>query len=688
LIQKTNYLVAVASLLTATPALPGTNPAVVNSYGKVPLSFEENRGQAAAGIRYLSRTHNGTVLLRPGSAALESGAGETITMRFAGSPAAAVPAGEQKLPGRTSYLLGNERDWIRDVPNYSSVRYAAVYPGIDAVFHSNQKQLEYDFVLRAGADPDRIRLTFDGVTRIDVDREGNLVLIAPRGTVRQLKPVIWQDGPEGRREVAGRYVLAGPTEARFQVDGYDRRKPLVIDPIIQYSTYFGSAGNDQANAVAADSTGTVYIAGNLVSGGVQYGFVSKLNPAGSAILYTVYLGRGSCNADARGIAVDSGGNAIVTGYYTSFDQFGYCNDKQVLGAKINPAGNAFVFQEVWGGYEDYGNAVAVDAAGNSYYTGSTDGNFPTTPGVINTTGGFPGDAFITKLSPSGTVVYSTYLGGSIIDEGLGITVDGAGNAYVVGTAGSSNFPVTANAVQATMPNTVVTGFVTEVNSTATQVLYSTFLGGNNGEGVYGIAVDGQGKIHVTGDTNSSNFPTTANAWDRTCGTDGACNPYYDGIWHYAEDMFYTKIDPTKAGTAGLMYSTYVGGTNRDLGEAIALDSAGRAWITGRTASIGDFPTVAPTQATIGGDYDAFVVEIDPAHSGAASLVFSTFLGGGAYDEGTGIAIDTLGDFYVTGFTASTNFPVHAALQPTNAGGNDAFIVKLVIRRLERSPLFR
>jgi hypothetical protein len=672
---KTNCLAAAVLLATAPALRSATHPGLVKSYGKVPLSFEENRGQAAAGVRYLSRTHGGTVLLRSGSAALQSAAGETITMRFVGSASAAMPVGEQKLVGRTSYLVGSERDWIRDVPNYASVRYESVYPGIDAVFHGNQKQLEYDFVLNAGADPNRIRLAFDGVARIDVDAAGNLELIGPHGTVKQLRPVIWQDGPAGRREVAGRYVLAGTAEARFQVDEYDRREPLVIDPVIQYSTYFGSAGDDQANAIAADSNGNVYVAGNMVSGGVLWGFASKLNPTGTAVLYTAYFGSGSCNADARGIAIDSGGNAIVTGYYTSLDQWGYCNVKQVLGAKINPAGNAFVFQVVWGGSEDYGNGVAVDAAGNSYYTGSTDGNLLTTAGVIFTGGGFPGDAFITKLNPSGGVVYSTYLGGGLIDEGLGITVDSGGNAYVVGTAGSNNFPVTANAVQPTMHNPDVTGFVTEVNSTATQILYSTFLGGNYGESADDVKVDSQGKIHVIGTTNSSDFPTTANAFDRSCGTDGACNPYYDGIWHYSEDLFYTKIDRTKAGAAGLMYSTYLGGTNRELAGAIAVDSNNRAWITGRTASIADFPTVAPTQATLGGDYDAYVVEIDPAQSEATSLVFSTFLGGGAYDEGTGIAIDTLGDIYIAGFTASTNFPVRSALQPNTAGGNDAFIVK-------------
>ena len=361
--------------------------------------------------------------------------------------------------------------------------------------------------------------------------------------------------------------------------------------------------------------------------------MSKLNPAGTAAVYTVYIGDGTCNAAARGIAVDSANNAIVTGYYTQKDQAGICSMKRVLGAKINPAGDAFVYELVWGGNQDYGNAVAVDAAGNAYFTGSTNGNFPTTAGVIFPSGGVAGDAFITKFDPTGAPVYSTYLGAGSLDEGLAIAIDTSGNAYVSGATGSGNFPVTANAVQATMPNSTVTGFVTEVNSTATQILYSTFLGGNDGERVSGIAVDQQRKIHVTGNTSSSNFLTTANAWDRTCGTDGACNPYNDGAWHNAEDAFYSKIDPLKAGIAGLMYSTFLGGASRDFGEAIAIDKYGRAWVTGRTASAADFPKIQPTQGASGGDYDGFVAQFDPAQSGAASLPFSTFLGGALYDEG-------------------------------------------------------
>jgi hypothetical protein len=645
------------------------------SYGKLPLAFEENHGQAPAGVSFLSRTRSGIVLLRPGSVALESDEGKTIAMRFVGAGVPSAPKGEQKLPGITSYLVGDADDWIRGVPNYASVRYASVYPGIDAVFHGNQKHLEYDFVLRPGADPGRIRIAFEGVERVVIDAQGDLVLTAARGTMKQRKPKIWQTGRHGRREVSGRYVLSGAAEARFEVDPYDPLQTLVIDPVIEYSTYFGSTRDDRAQAVATDSTGAVYIAGSTATGSVSWGFVSKVNPAGTAVVYTVFTGDGICNAAARGIAVDSGNNAIITGYYTQKDQTGTCSVQQVLGAKINPAGDAFVYELAWGGAQDYGNAIAVDGAGNAYFTGSTSGGFPTTAGVIFPSG-FARDAFITKLGPTGAVVYSTYLGGTLIDEGLAITIDTNGNAYVAGSTSSGNFPTTANAVNATMQNPTLTGFVTEVNSTATQILYSTFLGGNNGESVHGVAVDGQNKIHVTGNTSSANFPTTANAWDRTCGADGACNAYYDGAWHNADDAFYSKIDPLKAGTAGLMYSTFLGGTNRDFGEAIAVDKNGRAWITGRTASTVDFPTIQPAQAASGGDYDGFIAQIDPAQSATASLLFSTFLGGSLYDEGTGVNVDSLGDIYVVGYTGSPNFPVIGALQPQTAGGNEGFLVKI------------
>jgi hypothetical protein len=402
-------------------------------------------------------------------------------MPFVGAAAGNAPAGEQKLPGVTSYFIGDESKWIHGAPNYATVRYTSIYPGIDAVFHGNQKLLEYDFVLSPDANPDQIRVAFEGADHLAIDAQGNLELLTAQGTITQLRPKIWQTGRHGRREVVGRYVLSGPAEVRFQIDAYDRHNSLIIDPVIDYSSYFGSSSDDRVQSIAADSTGAAYIAGSTVSGGITWGFVSKINPGGTAVVYTAYLGSGVCDAAARGIAVDTGNNAIVTGYYTQTDVSGACTLKRVYGAKIDPAGASAVYQLVWGGNQDYGNAVTVDRSGNAYFTGSTHGSLSTTAGVIFPSGGSGGDAFITKLGPTGALIYSTYLGGSLTDEGLAITVDSNGNAYAGGSTGSSNFPTTANAVQATIPNSTVTGFVTEVNTTATQILYSTFLGGNTGE---------------------------------------------------------------------------------------------------------------------------------------------------------------------------------------------------------------
>jgi hypothetical protein len=340
--------------------------------------------------------------------------------------------------------------------------------------------------------------------------------------------------------------------------------------------------------------------------------VSKVNPAGTAVVYTVYFGSGVCDAAARGIAVDSLNNAIVTGFYVQQDTAGACNVKQVYGAKINPAGNAFVYQVVWGGGQDYGNAVGLDSAGNAYFTGATHGDFPTTAGVIFPSGWLAADAFVTKVSPTGVLIYSTYLGGSLSDEGLALAVDTNGNAYVAGATSSPDFPATAGAVQTTMPNLNEAGFVTKVNSTATQVLYSTFLGGGSRERVDGMAVDGQGRIHVTGNNRLDRLPDNGER----------VGSHVRRGWHLqCRGCVLFEDRPVEGGrcrtdvldSSGRRLSR-LRRSHRDRQERPRLDRRAH-----RVA--GDFPGVLATQGTFGGNYDAFVALIDPALSGAASLRF-------------------------------------------------------------------
>ncbi len=407
-----------------------------------------------------------------------------------------------------------------------------------------------------------------------------------------------------------------------------------------------------------------------------HAFVTKLNAAGSALVYSTYLG-GSGDDYGSAIAVDSSGNTYVTGFTGSLN-FPTVNPIQaVYGGgysdafvtKLNAAGNALVYSTYLGGNDtDQGNGIAVDSSGNAYVTGGTlSTNFPTTAGVFQGTSGGGYDAFVTKLNATGTsLVYSTYLGGSSSDRGSSIALDSSGNAYVTGSTISLNFP-TANPFQASCSLSPYgaycnggDAFVTKLNATGNALVYSTYLGGNNGAEGHRIALDSFGNAYVTGDTASTDFPTTAGAFQTAFGG--------------SIDAFVTKLDA--AGSA-LVYSTYLGGSGVDQGFGIAVDSSGEAHVMGVTAST-NFPTVNSLQLfnnTRLPDLaeDAFVTKLNAAGS---ALVYSTYLGGSGDDAGFGIAVDSYGNAYVTGFTDSANFPTASPLQAANGGGYDAFVAKI------------
>jgi Beta-propeller repeat len=637
----------------------------------IPLGFEENRGQAEASVRFLAHAPGYTLQLSPAAARFNLRDGHAVTMLLAGADAQPVLTGGSKLPGKINYYVGSREQWKLSIPSFSSVRYSAVYPGVDLVFHGNQRQSEYDFVIAPKADPKRIELLFEGVDALTLDPDGSLNLRIGKEIIKQKQPRAFSGTDGNRRELPARYVITSANTVSFAVSPYDKNQPLVIDPVIAYSTYWGSSNQEIGNGIATDADGSAYI-GGTITGNISLGFLSKLDPSGTNVLYMNFFGDGSCNATVKGVAVDGAGNAYVTGLYGGKDQFGYCNNKYVLGAKVDGSGN-MAYYSYYGGGDDYGNAIAVDRSGNAYLTGKTNGGFPVTNG---SQGGFPGDAFILQLDPSGGIVYATYLGGGLIDEGLAIAADSAGGVYVAGTTSSANFPVSDNAYQTRKPAASQTAFVSKVNVQASTLEYSTYLGGLIGEEATGIAVSNNGLIYVAGETESENFPTTANAYDQICGTDGHCNPAWSGgEIVYAEDAFVAVFNPAAYGTDSLIYSTYLGGTGHDYGQAIALDAAGHIFVTGSTAS-SDFPIAWPTQANYAGNTDAFVAELDPMQRGAASLVFSTFVGGNDYDEGLAITVDSRSNVYLTGRTNSSAFPIAGAIQGTNGGGYDAFITKI------------
>ncbi len=487
-----------------------------------------------------------------------------------------------KQPGVSNYFIGNDPSkWRTNIPSYGRVALREVYPGIDLIFYGNQRQLEYDWVVAPGANPKQIRVKWEGSSQVTKTAGGDLAL--SNGLIQQ-KPGIVQEG----KRIEGGYTVRG-REVTFELAKYDSAKPLVIDPVLVYTTLSGEGGG---NSIAVDGAGNAYEGGITAS--------------------------------------------------TNFPTIGGGGGWDVMVAKINATGSALVYSTYLGGSgDDQGLGLAVDGAGNAYVTGFTQStNFPTANPLQGAYGGAT-DAFVTKIDAAGsTLVYSTYLGGSGEEQGNGIAVDGAGNAYVTGGTTSVNFPTSKPIQGASHGGYDV--FVTKINATGSALMYSTYVGGHGDDDGRAIAVDGSGNAYVTGATGSSDFPTS-HSWQSSNG----------GIY----DAYVTKVS---ASGSALVYSTYLGGSGSDYGYAIALDSVGNAYVAGVTYST-NFPTVNPMQGGFINFFnaDAFVTKINAAGS---TVVYSTYLGGHGDDNGLGMAVDGAGEAYVTGTTASADFPTANPLQ--------------------------
>jgi hypothetical protein len=690
--------------------------AASTAYGQIPLSFEQNQGQCDDTVDYLARGP-GYALFLKSTEALFVLNGENAGAKAAGQTAApaadralpsapdknvplperaalrmvlvgaetATPETSDELTGKVNYFVGNDpAGWRTNVPMVGRVNYRGVYPGIDLSYYGNQRQLEYDFRIAPGADPATVRLQFDGADKVEIDAGGDLLLTLGERTVRQPKPFIYQEKSGKKRPVEGGYVVAEGGRVGFRIGEYDARLPLVIDPVLVYSTYLGGSGGDQALHIALDASGNSYISGFTVSTNFptvnpvqaanaffQDAFVTKINAAGTALVYSTYLG-GNGNEQARGIAVDSAGSAYVTGF-TNSTNFPTANaiDSTIGGngddafvTKLNAAGNALVYSTYLGGDEsaEFGQAITVDSAGNAYVTGSTfSDDFPTVNPIQATFAGGSTDAFLSKINAAGTaLVYSTYLGGDDNDSGEGIKVDSAGNAYLGGDTSSTNFP-TVSPIQAAQAGGGDI-FVLKVNAAGNALVYSTYLGGSLREACEDLAIDTAGNAYVTGDTESNNFPT-ANAFQ------GA-----NGGTVLLQDAYVTKINAT--GSA-LVFSTYLGGNGGEVGFGIALDSARNVYVVGATGSNTTFPTANALQCARAGSADVFATKFNAAGS---ALIYSTYLGGAQNDQARGVAVDSAGNAYLAGLTSSTDFPTVNAIQPTFGGETppfgDAFLLKL------------
>ncbi len=605
-----------------------------------------------------------------------------LRMKLLGASAKAEVRGLEELPGKSNYFIGNDpKKWRTNVASYAKVEYKEIYPGVDLVYYGNQRHLEHDFILAPGANPSGITLELKGAGKLSIDSQGDLVWATVGGKVRLQKPVVYQEVDGARREIAGSYALKGKHRVGFELGAYDASMRLVIDPVLSYSTYLGGSGFDEGLGIAVDSSGNAYVTGVTTStnfpgansspiqsafGGFENAFVAKLNAAGSALVYSTYLG-GSGSDEGNGIAVDSSGNAYVTGPTTSTNfptanafHSAFAGGVDAFVAKLNAAGSTLVYSTYLGGSgNDVGFGIAVDSSGNAYVTGSTDStNFPgASSSPIQSAFGGIEDAFVAKLNAAGSaLLYSTYLGGSGFDEGLGIAVDSSGNAYVTGGTFSTNFPGASSSPIQSANGGGFDAFVAKLDAAGSTLVYSTYLGGIGFDEGLGIAVDSSGNAYVTGRTASTNF-RTANA--------------FQSALSGSLDAFVAKLNA--AGTA-LVYSTYLGGSNVDFGFGIAVDSSGNAYVTGGTNST-DFPgaSSSPIQSALSGSLDAFVAKLNAAGS---ALLYSTYLGGIGLDRGSGIAVDSSGNAYVTGLTGSANFPTANAFQSALSGSFDAFVAKI------------
>lgn len=756
-------LFALAPEETLTVPLPIPSPAPMRSFAGLPLSFVRNDGQADPATRFEVGGRGYQLSLEPTEAVMVLAGGDdgakrlgvrrpsaafaaapaphadriatwvpdakapedgrtprpvedpaasfhVLRMKLVGANADAAISGEEKLPGKFHYFIGNDPTlWRTNVPSFAKVRYREIYPGIDLVYYGNEGQLEYDFVVAPGADPARIELAIEGADAVTVDANGDLRLeVAGRGLTWR-KPLVFQERDGERIEVAGEYVLRparaggdapGVRDVAFRLAPYDRMLALVIDPVLAYSSYLGGGLSDGASAVAVDKDGCAYVTGwtwsqknfptttNRIHRTFtvnEAAFVTKFSPAGDTLLYSTVLTGSDYpfgGSSGRAIQVDDDCNAVVVGYTDQGDfptrnalqpvyggGFSAPDHGDAFVAKLSPDGVTLVFSTYLGGSgHDQARSVALDAAGSIHVAGVTRSpDFPTLNAIQAEHGGGNSDLFVAKIAPNGgTLVYSTFLGDDHLESDSHMGLDSEGRCYVAWTTGEQ--------IAENQWSNIV--WLARLNPGGS-ILDFRKPNVLNGDGwINGLAVDTAGKIYLAGYTTSTTLPTTPNAFQRA----------FAGGY---SDVFVGRLNGE---SLSVEYLTYLGGASGNEGlrsSAIAVDRDGHAYVVGDTESA-DFPTTDPIQARLHSGpasehRDGFVTKLS---SDGSRLVWSTFLGGGkapptgnGADEATGVALGLDGAAYVVGMTSSSDFPVLNAFQRTlrtesNWFSRDAFVTKI------------
>ena len=738
---------------------------VLGHYNQIPLLFEENHGQTNEQVKYLSRGNGFNLFLMEDQAVLtlqkkdsgpqkipkKSAANKTYNVLkiecLEANPRPEI-IGIEKRQAKTNYFVGNKpENWITKIDNWGQVKYKDIYPDIDLVYYGNKQNLEYDFVVSPGADPGRIKMSFNGPDELSIKENGDLNLVFGNEQLVFANPAIYQNTPNGKHSINGNYVKFASHEIGFEIKEYNKDLPLFIDPELVYSTFLDNAN---PRAIAIDKKGNAYVTGKtktnnfpVTTGAYQTeqkkntnqwtsdyeAFVTKFNSDGTDIIYSTYLGGGGGDEDGFSIAVDAYGNAHVTGitysddfpttpgaFLTEFNKDGdsyssYWWNVDGFVTKLNSTGSSIIYSSYLGGnYEDYGAGIDLDKNGYAYVAGFTRSeNFPTTPGSYQPIA--PGDTssfgswnanengFISKINLDGTsLLYSTFLGHKDLGRGYSneyvtdIAVDSVGYVYVTGKGILEGVYGTPDL------------FLAKLNTAGSALVFSTQIGNDNTDWArsFAIDIDQQGNSYITGTVGSFNFPIV-NGFQPAHG-DGSDRV---AMWG---DAFFAKIN--SAGS-GILYSTFIGGESFDKGYDVTVDKANNVYLTGWTKSV-NFPTKDAIQEQYAGDEwggDVYVLKIDPSQSGAASLIYSTYLGGskserwgtsldnygpgyGLYPEDElerlgGIVVDSEQNVYVTGTTSSQDFPTTEGAYDTSLYnyGIAGFVTKIGKQKNEKFLIY-
>ncbi len=616
-----SLFVCAGTLFAAAPPEPAI-PQAKAAMARLPLRFEENRGQWDPSVRFTARSGGANLQLTAHGPAFLVGTNR-VEIGLVHANASPVIEPLDQLPATTNYMVGARSQWHSGVANYARVRYQSVYPGIDVVYYGNQNQLEYDFVLAPGANPDAIRLNFHGDVQVSLTPNGDLALDSDGAQVLQKAPVIHQDN----RRIKGRYTLLAGNQVGFRLDRYDRTRPLVIDPILVYCTFMGSSGADRVTAIKMGPKGQLYITGSTTTGEMPY--------------------------------IDGAYNNLSSGLTDIF--------LAIIDTTANGNFALKYFSYIGGAGVDIPLALEVDSQGVAFLAGSTTStNFPVNGSVVQTTGAASTVAgFVTAIDPniygSDSLVYSTYFGGTNGNTSVnGIALDSAGFIYIIGTTKASDLPLTSSGYAQTRYGTQ-DAFLAEIDRNSTSLVYSTYLGGELTNDGRSIAVGSNGKVYFAATTTSTKFPLEGS--------------FYRQFLQGGVDIIVGMMDMTKFGQSSLVYSTYFGGSDVDVVRKISLDAKNNVILTGYTLS-NDFPVTADAvQRNAAGNTDVFVSVVNP-NDPPRFLVYSTYFGGTQGEVAYDIKPDNAGNLYFTGYTLSPDLFTVGASQPGWGGGIDVFIAAI------------